>query len=117
MSPLLPGQAVGEAVGGVGGVSDHPGPHQAGGRGGYILHTGGRGRIVDPDVAQTLPQGQTVFRIGVGQPSLHKQYVMRVPCLCVVVIDSKQTMIRKTFKLYMYIPRVPSYLMSMGLLS
>ena len=71
--PLVLDQAVGEAVGGVGGVSDHPGPHQAGGRGGYILHTGGRGRIVDPDVAQTLPQRQTVFRIGVGQPSLHKQ--------------------------------------------
>ena len=73
MSPLAPGQAVGETVGGVGGVSDDPGPQQAGGRGGYILHTGGRGRIVAPDVAQTLPQRQTVFRIGIGQPSLHKQ--------------------------------------------
>ena len=73
MSPLVPGQAVGETVGGVGGVSDDARPHQAGGRVGYILHTGGRGWIVDPDVAQTLPQGQTVFRIGVGQSSLHKQ--------------------------------------------
>ena len=37
VSPLLLGQAVGKAVGGVGGVSDDPGPQQAGGRGGYIL--------------------------------------------------------------------------------
>ena len=35
--PLVLDQAVGEAVGGVGGVSDDPGPQQAGGRGGYIL--------------------------------------------------------------------------------
>ena len=37
VSPLLPSQAVGKAVGGVGGVSDNPGPQQAGGRGGYFL--------------------------------------------------------------------------------
>ena len=70
---LVPGQAVGETVGGVGGVSDDPGPQQVGGRGRYIPHAGGRGWVVDPDVAQTLPQWQTVFRIGTGQPSLHKQ--------------------------------------------
>ena len=37
VSPPVLGQAVGKAVGGVGGVSDDPGPQQAGGRGGYIL--------------------------------------------------------------------------------
>ena len=43
--PLVLDQAVGEAVGGVGGVSDDPGPQQAGGRGRYILpDTGGRWR-------------------------------------------------------------------------
>ena len=55
VSPLVLGQAVGETVGGVGGVSDDPGPQQAGRRGRYILHIG-RGWVADPDVAQTLPQ-------------------------------------------------------------
>ena len=87
--PLAPGQAVGETVGGVGGVSDDPGPQQAGGRGRYIPHTGGRGWVADPDVAQTLPQRQTVFRIGSSQPSLHKQCTMRVPCPFIMVLDSE----------------------------
>ena len=87
--PLVLDQAVGEAVGGVGGVSDDPGPQQAGGRGGYIPHTGGRGWVVDPDVAQTLPQWQTVFRIGSSQPSLHKQCIMRVPYPIIMVLDSE----------------------------
>ena len=53
-------------MGGVGGVSDDPGPQQAGGRGGYILpvrclDTGGRGggsslQIVDTNEAQTFSE-------------------------------------------------------------
>ena len=87
--PLAPGQTVGETVGGVGGVSDDPGPQQAGGRRGYIPHTGGRGWVADPDVAQTLPQRQTVFRIGAGQPSLHKQSIMRDLCPFIMVLNSE----------------------------
>ena len=72
-------------MGGVGGVSDDTKLQQAAGRWGNILpvrcvgvgvgvgvgvDTGGRGWIVDTNIAQTLPQRQTVFRIKICHPTL-----------------------------------------------
>ena len=81
MLALVTGFAVGETVGGVGGVSDDTRLQQAAGRWGNIfpvrcvgvgvgVDTGGRGWIVDTNIAQTLPQRQTVFRIKICHPTL-----------------------------------------------